>query len=83
MTSLIQLQAIWNLEYNKLFKDLGFFIKKWRTETKKCGCDAPECKHYQKEKQKEYGSRINALFNSSLTMNALSFVKTIRENRNY
>lgn len=75
MTSQIHLQALWNLEYNNLFKDLDKFIVEWETKLKKCKCENPECRHYQEEKNKRHGEKINNLFNSSLLMNAMSFMK--------
>lgn len=80
MTSSIHLQALWNLGYNNLFEDLDKFIDEWKNKLKKCRCENPECKHYQKEKWKRYGTRIDGLFNSSLKMNALSFIKIFKEN---
>ena len=75
MTSLIHLQSLWNLEYNNLFENLDKFIEEWENKLKKCKCENPECRHYQKEKNKRYGKKINNLFNSSLLMNAMSFMK--------
>jgi len=79
MTSQIHFQALWNLKYDQLFRDLNNFIKRWK-KIKKCNCKYPECKHYQKEKWDRYGKRIDGLFNSSLKMNAISFIKTFKEN---
>lgn len=79
MTSQIHFQTLWNLKYNELFRDLTVFITEWK-RTKKCKCENPECKHYQREKWNRFGIRIDGLFNSSLKMNALSFIKTFKEN---
>lgn len=79
MTSQIHFQALWNLKYNELFRDLFLFIEEWK-KAKKCKCQNPECKHYQKEMWKKYGARIDELFNSSLKVNVLQFVKTFKEN---
>ena len=75
MTSLIHLQSLWNLEYNNLFENLDKFIEECENKLKKFKCENPEFRHYQKEKNKRYGKKINNLFNSSLLMNAMSFMK--------
>ncbi|MBU0907825.1 MAG: hypothetical protein KKD18_03425 [Nanoarchaeota archaeon] len=79
MTSQLQFQELWNLKYNELFRELSVFVKEWE-KTKKCKCKNPECNHYQKEKWKRYGTRIDELFDSSLKMNAVSFICAFKEN---
>ena len=71
----IQLHALWNFEYDRLFEDLDKFVIEWKTQLKPCKCKNPECKHYQKEKWERFGYRINRLFRGSLSMNASTFVK--------
>lgn len=79
MTSQIYLQAIWNIECAETLKSLDNFIKEWDLTLKKCNCDEPNCKHYEKEKEKRFGKKIEKLFNRSLLMNAISFKQTLRQ----
>ena len=75
MISQTQLQSKWDYEYNILFEELERFILKWERNLKKCKCDNPECKHYQKEKNIKFGERLKKLFEISIIMNAVSFIK--------
>lgn len=79
MSSLLRLQTLWNLEYKKLFEDLDNFIDEWEKYLKKCRCDNPECRHYQREKRKRFGKKIDRLFYGSLLMNACSFKKVMEQ----
>jgi len=69
-----QLRLLWKIEYYNFFDELEKFILEWENKLKKCKCDNPECKHYQIEKTNRFGNRINTLFNTSLLMNAKSFI---------
>ncbi len=73
MTSKIHLQAIWNIRYNKLFKDLDEFRREWDDSLKKCKCKNPECKHYQDIKWRRFGVDMQEIFLQSIIMNACSF----------
>jgi len=77
MSSRQQFQKLWNEEYKILFDSLERFIFDWERKIKKCNCQNPECKHYQKEKRERYGVKIDLLFESSLKMNARSFVEKL------
>jgi len=70
-----QARTLWKMEYYNFFEELEKFILEWEIKLKKCKCENPECKHYQEEKLKRYGKTINILFNSSLLMNAKSFIE--------
>ena len=70
-----KLQLLWKNGYHNFFDDLERFISEWENKLKKCDCDNPECRHYQKEKIRRYGDKIDVLFNSSLLMNGKSFIE--------
>lgn len=55
----------WKLDYKKLHDEIDLFMKHFDI-IKKCKCPIEDCKHFEKERDKIFGERIDDIFNSSL-----------------
>jgi len=85
MTSLIQLQSLWNFKQEQLDKEIEDFILNWN-KNHKCKCcknwkDGDrliECIHVENEKIKKFKERNFQQFKSIFLLRSISFNKLIK-----
>lgn len=71
MTSLIHLEAIWQVRYTQVENEIKMFKCKF-VKNKKCSCKNIECKHYKKEEKRLFNDRLNRLITEGIAVNALT-----------
>lgn len=55
----------WKSEFEKLLAEINHRMM-YYDRTKKCECVIEDCKHFEKERDRLFGSRINDLFTRSI-----------------
>ncbi len=55
----------WKSDFENLLDEINLCMLRFE-KIKKCNCMIAECKHFEKERDRIFGNRINDLFNISL-----------------
>jgi hypothetical protein len=64
----------WKLEFERLQAEISLCMKRFN-QTKQCKCTIEECKHFEKERDRIFGKRIDDLFNLCLKNSFQTFAE--------
>lgn len=64
----------WKSDYEKLHEEIDLFMRHFKI-IKKCDCPIEDCKHFERERDRIFGKRIDDIFNSSLKNSFQTFAE--------
>jgi hypothetical protein len=72
----------WKSDYKKLHEEIDLFMAHFST-IKKCKCEIEDCKHFERQRDKIFGKKIDDVFNSSLKDSFQAFAKITKSERRH
>ena len=62
----------WKSDFESLLGEINLCMERF-SKTKRCKCPIEECRHFEKERDRIFGKRIDCLFNLCLTNSFQTF----------
>ena len=72
----------WKLDYERLHEEIDLFMRHFDS-IKKCHCPIDDCKHFEKERDRIFGKRIDDIFNSILKNGFQTFAEIDKSIKRY